>query len=457
MSVTATFASIAPSTGEEVARYGQHPPEEVERRLRLAERDWHTWRRTTPSERAGALRRAAGLLDERREQLARLAVQEMGKPIVAALAEIDKCAWVCRLTADTAEEALAPRLVEADWSRSYVRLDPLGPLLAIMPWNFPFWQVFRFFAGAALVGNTALVKHAPSTTGCALAIEDLWRDAGVPDGLLQTLVIDVDDVPAVIADPRVRAVTLTGSVRAGRAVAELAGRHGKKTVLELGGSDPLIVLPDADVALAARVAAQSRLNNSGQGCLCAKRCIVVGEVADAFVEAYRAEIAAAVVGDPRDEATQIGPLAREDLRDGLDDQVRRSLDAGAKALLGARTIDPGFFYEPTLLVDVEPGHACAQEETFGPVAAVIRAAGEDEAVRIANGTPYGLGATVITRDVERAEAIAGELEVGTVAINTVTGSHPLFPFGGVKASGHGREMGREGLSEFANVKSVWIA
>jgi succinate-semialdehyde dehydrogenase/glutarate-semialdehyde dehydrogenase len=456
MSATATFASIDPTTGEEIARHSQHSPAEVERRVALAEQASHAWRRTSARERADALRRVADLLDERREELALLAVQEMGKPIVAARAEIDKCASVCRLTADGAEEALAPRLVEADWSRSYVRLDPLGPLLAIMPWNFPYWQVFRFFAGASLVGNTALVKHAPSTTGCSLAIEELWRDAGVPEGLLQALVIDVEDVPGLIADPRVRAVTLTGSIRAGRSVAEVAGRHGKKTVLELGGSDPLIVLPDADVALAAAVATQSRLNNSGQGCLCAKRCIVVGDMADDFVEAYRADLSAVVLGDPRDEATQIGPLAREDLRDALHEQVQRSVDAGAKAVLGANTIDPGFFYETTLLVDVETTHACAVEETFGPVAAVIRARDEDEAVRIANDTIYGLGATVISRDVERAEAIAGELDVGTVAINTVTGSHPLFPFGGVKASGYGREMGREGLSEFANVKPVWI-
>lgn len=456
MTLTATFASIDPTTGEVVAAYAQHSSDEVERRLVRSAESAGTWRRTPPEERADALRRVAALLDERREELAALAVQEMGKPIIAARAEIDKCVSVCRLTADGAEETLAPRLVEADWSRSYVRLDPLGPLLAIMPWNFPFWQVFRFFAGASLVGNSVLVKHAPSTTGCSLAIEELWRDAGVPEGLLQALIVDVDEVPALIADPRVRAVTLTGSVRAGRAVAEVAGRHGKKTVLELGGSDPLIVLADADVALAAQVAAQSRLNNSGQGCLCAKRCIAVAEVADDFVDAYRAALGAAVVGDPRDEGTQIGPLAREDLRDALHGQVRRSLDAGATALLGGNPFDPGFFYQPTLLVDVDRTHACAMEETFGPVGAVLRARDEDEAVRMANDTEYGLGATIVTRDIERAEAIAAELDAGTVAINTVTGSHPLFPFGGVKASGYGREMGREGLIEFANVKSVWI-
>jgi succinate-semialdehyde dehydrogenase/glutarate-semialdehyde dehydrogenase len=385
-------------------------------------------------------------------------VEEMGKPIGAAEAEIDKCAWVCRHYAENGEALLEPRVVETDASRSFVRFDPLGPVLAVMPWNFPFWQVFRFAAPALMAGNVGLLKHASNTTGCAFAIERVFAEAGLPSGAFQVLAIPSETVERVIRDPRVRAVTLTGSEPAGRAVSTAASDEIKKSVLELGGSDPFVVLADADVEKAAEVGAQARMINSGQSCIAAKRFIVEDPVKDAFVEAFVARVARMKVGDPMKPETDIGPLARRDLVDDLEEQVKGSLSAGARAELGGERLEgAGFFYAPTVLLDVTPEQPAFLEETFGPVAAVVGAANEDEALRLANATSFGLGASLWTRDRERAERLVPLVEAGAVFVNGLVKSDPRLPFGGVKRSGFGRELGEEGIREFVNVKSVWMA
>jgi len=454
--------TVNPSTGQVRERYRIHEPNEIDQRLALAVRAFEAWRGRSFAERAGVLLAAADLLESRKEEWARLMVEEMGKPVGAARAEAEKCAWVCRHYAAEGERYLAPRPVETDASRSYVRYDPLGPVLAVMPWNFPFWQVFRFAAPGLMAGNVGLLKHASNTTGCALAIERVFREAGaeagLPDGAFQTLVIPSRAVAGVVADERVRAVTLTGSEPAGRAVATAAAEAIKKSVLELGGSDPFVVLADADVAAAAEVGARARMVNSGQSCIAAKRFIVDRKVMAGFVDAFVARIAAMKVGDPMDETNEIGPLARPDLVDDLDDQVKRSVAKGARLLLGGERIDrPGFFYAPTVLVDVAPEHAAFSEETFGPVAAVIPADGDEDAIRLANATAFGLGASLWSRDLERAEGLAARVEAGAVFVNGLVKSDPRLPFGGVKRSGWGRELAEEGIREFVNVKSVWIA
>jgi succinate-semialdehyde dehydrogenase/glutarate-semialdehyde dehydrogenase len=384
-------------------------------------------------------------------------VEEMGKPIGAAEAEVAKCAWACRHYAENGEALLAPRTVVTDASRSFVRFDPLGPVLAVMPWNFPFWQVFRFAAPALMAGNVGLLKHASNTTGCAFAIERIFAEAGLPDGTFQVLAIRSHAVERVIRDPRVRAVTLTGSEPAGRAVSAAASDEVKKSVLELGGSDPFVVLADADVEKAAEVGAQARMINSGQSCIAAKRFIVEEAVKDAFVEAFVARVADMKVGDPMKRETDIGPLARRDLVDDLQEQVKGSLAAGARAELGGERLDgPGFFHAPTVLVDVTPEQPAFIEETFGPVAAIVGAADEDDALRLANATPFGLGASLWTRDIEKAERLVPLVEAGAVFVNGLVKSDPRLPFGGVKRSGFGRELGEEGIREFVNVKSVWI-
>ena len=384
-------------------------------------------------------------------------VEEMGKPIGAAEAEVAKCAWACRHYAENGEALLAPRTVVTDASRSFVRFDPLGPVLAVMPWNFPFWQVFRFAAPALMAGNVGLLKHASNTTGCAFAIERIFAEAGLPDGTFQVLAIRSHTVERVIRDPRVRAVTLTGSEPAGRAVSAAASDEVKKSVLELGGSDPFVVLADADVEKAAEVGAQARMINSGQSCIAAKRFIVEEAVKDAFVEAFVARVADMKVGDPMKRETDIGPLARRDLVDDLQEQVKGSLAAGARAELGGERLDgPGFFHAPTVLVDVTPEQPAFIEETFGPVAAIVGAADEDDALRLADATPFGLGASLWTRDIEKAERLVPLVEAGAVFVNGLVKSDPRLPFGGVKRSGFGRELGEEGIREFVNVKSVWI-
>ena len=452
------FHSVNPATGETVATYEEHDSAEVEARLARAREGFETWRTTPVSARAGALGRVADILDERSEEHARLVTLEMGKPLVEARAEIAKCARTCRYYAAAAARMLAPEEVPTEAARSYVTFDPLGPVLAVMPWNFPFWQVFRFAAPALAAGNVGLLKHASSTCGAALAIEEVFRLAGLPEAVFQTLLVRADAVADVIADDRVRAVTLTGSAPAGMSVAAAAGRALKKCVLELGGSDPFLVRADADVARTAAQAAAARAVNSGQSCIAAKRFIVAEAIAEAFTEALAGALAALPVGDPLAPETRIGPLARADLRTEVAHQVASSVAAGARLVSGGCSLPgPGFFYAPTVLAEVRPGMPAFDEEVFGPVAAVARARDDDDAVALANRSRFGLGASIWTRDLARAEAMAHRLETGIVFVNDIVRSDPRLPFGGVKRSGHGRELSHYGLREFVNIRSIVIA
>jgi succinate-semialdehyde dehydrogenase/glutarate-semialdehyde dehydrogenase len=403
------------------------------------------------------MRAAADRLEERTDAYAERITREMGKPIREARAEVKKCAWVCHHYAEHTAAYLAPEEVESDAGRSYVAFQPLGPVLAVMPWNFPFWQVFRFAAPALMAGNAGLLKHASNVPGCALDIEEVFRSAGFPAGAFQTLLIGASEVARVIECPQVRAVTLTGSDAAGRKVAEKAGNRLKKSVLELGGSDPFVVLEDADLEEAARTASLARCQNSGQSCIAAKRFIAVAPVFDRFRDLFRAEMEALVVGDPMDEATQVGPQAREEFLDDLHRQVQDSVRAGARVLTGGEPLKgPGYFFPPTVLTDVGPGQPVYDEEVFGPVAPVIRADDEADALRIANDTLFGLGGSVWTADPARGEAFASGIQAGAVFVNGLVKSDPRLPFGGVKQSGYGRELGPWGIREFTNIKTVWI-
>src|SRR5437899_1759879 len=453
-----SIQSVNPATGEVIETFEATSAREVERILATAHAAFLEWRTTPFDVRARHLRNAAQVLKKRKADYARLMTLKMGKPIVQAEAEVDKCAWACEYFADHAESFLAEQPRETDASRSYVRFDPLGPVLAVMPWNFPFWQVFRFAAPALMAGNAGVLKHASNVAGCALAIESVFREAGFPRGLFATALVGSDAVAGLIADPRIVAVTLTGSDRAGSQVAEQAGRALKKTVLELGGSDPFVVLADADVAAAARTAADARLVNSGQSCIAAKRFIVVEPVADQFIPRFVEELRSRRVGDPLSRDTQVGPQARVDLRDALHRQVEESVRRGARLLLGGE-IPPGkgAFYPPTLLSEVSEGMAAFDEETFGPVAAVIRAKDDADAVRLANRSQFGLGASVWTQDRTRAEHLAAQIESGSVFVNGIVKSDPRVPFGGIKRSGYGRELSEYGIREFVNIKTVWIA
>jgi succinate-semialdehyde dehydrogenase/glutarate-semialdehyde dehydrogenase len=451
------FESVNPATGEVFATYEPHDHTEVDRRLDRALEAFMSWRDRSFADRAAVLHQVADQLDDDRDTHAELMTKEMGKPITAARAEAEKCAWVCRHYADHAAEYLATEDIPTDAPRSYVRYDPLGPVLAVMPWNFPYWQVFRFAAPSLMAGNVGLLKHASNVPGCALAIEDLFVSAGAGDAF-QVLLIGSDGVEKVVADDRVVAATVTGSERAGASVAGAAGREIKPTVLELGGSDPFIVLADADVEPAIATAAQARLINNGQSCIAAKRFIVDRSVADRFTDGLVDAMEAAKVGDPLDEATEVGPLAREDLLDELHDQVQRSVKDGSVLRTGGERLDrPGYFYAPTLLDHVTPAHAAGCEETFGPVAAVIRVDGEDEAVAAANSTPYGLGASLWTQNTDRAEQIVRRIDAGCVFVNDMVKSDPRLPFGGVKRSGYGRELGAPGIRAFANTKTISFA
>jgi len=450
--------SINPSNGERIREYAEQGDSELASALHGAEIAFQTWRKTVFADRAKALLAAKSYLLEKKEGFARLMAEEMGKPIVQGRAEVEKCALACEFYAQHGEEFLRPEPVSTEAAKSFVAFEPLGPVLAIMPWNFPFWQVFRFAAPAVMAGNAALLKHASNVSGCALAIAEVFRAAGFPPALFQTLLISSGRVASVIAAREVRAVTLTGSNRAGEEVAAQAGRFLKKTVLELGGSDPFIVLADADLERAAGVAAQARLVNSGQSCIAAKRFIVVEPVREEFQRRFVAEMARAIVGDPMDPTTQVGPQAREDLRKQLHRQVEESLRLGAKLLLGGRIPEEkGTFYPPTVLSGVTRGMPCYEEEVFGPVAAILSARDEEEAITLANDTSFGLGATVFTKDLARGERIAQErLEAGSCFVNAQVKSDPRLPFGGVKASGYGRELSKFGIREFVNVKSVLV-
>jgi succinate-semialdehyde dehydrogenase/glutarate-semialdehyde dehydrogenase len=450
--------AINPTTEEPLGPIHEDGPEQAEAKIVKAARAFESWRDTDLERRAQLLAGVAQRLRSLRGELARLMAQEMGKPVAEGTAEADKCAWVCEHYAENTAAYLKPEQIQTDASESFVRYEPLGPILAIMPWNFPLWQVFRFAAPALAAGNVALVKHAPNVPGCAQALERLFEEAGFPQGVYQDFPIPVAAVESGIAHPAVRGVTLTGSVRAGRSVAALAGREVKTCVLELGGSDPFIVLADADLKEAARNAARARTINSGQSCIAAKRFIVAEPAADRFAKLLRHELESLIVGDPLDPRTQIGPMARLDLLEALHTQVTTTLEAGAELITGGRRLERrGYFYAPTLLARVLPGMSAFDQETFGPVAALTRARDSDEAIALANRSTYGLGASLWTGDKERAAALARRIEAGHVAINGIVKSDPRLPFGGIKASGFGRELGRHGILEFVNIKTVWIA
>ena len=449
--------AINPATGELIHEYPEHDELELNERLAKAQEAFNSWRRFDFEERARHLSAVADRLRENTDRLARLITEEMGKPIAASESEVDKCAWGCDFYAENAQRFLAPENVGTDASKSFVRYDPLGPVLAIMPWNFPYWQFFRFAAPALMAGNVALLKHAGNVPGSALAIEAVFNEAGVPDGVMSTLLVSSERAKLLIGHPAVRAVTLTGSDRAGREVASEAGRCLKKAVLELGGSDPFIVLDDVDPAEAGKQAAKARTINSGQSCIAAKRFIVDDSIADRFEEEFVRAMEGLKVGDPMDQGTDVGPMAREDLLDSLDEQVRRTVEAGAQLRTGGHRIDgKGWFYAPTVLTGVEPGMAAFDEETFGPVAAVIRAKDPAHAVELANRSQFGLGASVWTADPARGEDLAAEIDSGSVFVNGIVKSDPRLPFGGVKSSGYGRELAEVGIREFVNIKTVWI-
>ena len=452
-----SFTTINPTTGKPMQTYDELTPDSAAAVIVKANEAWLSWRGTSFAMRAALMKKAATMLRERNRELALLMADEMGKPLAQGNAEVEKCAWACDYYADNAEQHLAPDVVRTESHKSYVAFEPLGVVLAIMPWNFPFWQVYRFAAPALMAGNVAILKHASNVPGCALAIERLFQDAGFPADAFRTLLIGSKHVQAVIEHPLVRAVTLTGSTPAGKAVAAQAGSVLKKTVLELGGSDPYLVLEDADLEAAVMTSVNSRLINAGQSCIAAKRFIVARPTIDEFTTRFVALMKSKTVGDPLAEGTEVGPQARHDLRDALHQQVRSSIERGASLLLGGE-IPPGdgAFYPPTVLTKVKPGMPAYDEELFGPVAAIIEAQDEDDAVRIANDSIFGLGAAVFTRDLARGERVARRLEAGATFVNALVASDPRLPFGGIKESGYGRELGPYGIREFVNVKTVVV-
>jgi succinate-semialdehyde dehydrogenase/glutarate-semialdehyde dehydrogenase len=453
-----SLRSVDPTSGKVLATFDETTPAELERILDGARDAFPAWRERGFAERAVRMREAARLLRAKKADYARSMALEMGKPVAQGEAEVEKCAWGCEYYAEHAAALLAEQPRPTDASRSYVRFDPLGPVLAVMPWNFPFWQVFRFAAPTLMAGNVGVLKHASNVPGCALEIEQVFRAAGFPDGAFSAVLVGAGTVPQLIADARIRAVTLTGSDRAGSQVGEQAGRELKKTVLELGGSDPFIVLEDADLSAAARSAASARLVNGGQSCIAAKRFIVVEPVADRFLELFVGEMASRRVGPPLERETEVGPLARHDLRDSLHRQVEESVRRGARLRLGGRVPEgPGAFYPPTVLDAVARGMPAFDEETFGPVAAVVRARDEEQAIALANDSPFGLGASLWTRNARRAERLVPRIDAGSVFVGGLVKSDPRLPFGGVKRSGYGRELSEYGIREFVNVKTVWIA
>ena len=452
------ITSINPASGELLKEFDALESNRVEEALAKAAAAFHSYRKTDFAQRAKWLNEAARILESEKAQLARIMTLEMGKLLRAAEDEIVKCVKGCRFYAENAERFLAEQEIPTEAACNYVRYEPLGPVLAIMPWNFPFWQVFRFAAPALMAGNVVLLKHAANVPQCALAIEDIFGRAGFPEGVFQTLLIETEQVRPLIDDARVKAVTLTGSERAGSEVASAAARQIKKSVLELGGSDPFVVMPSADLAAAVKTGVTARALNTGQSCIAAKRFILADEIYDRFVSDFVEKMRTLKVGDPLDPATELGPLATEAILKGVDEQVQKSITAGAKLLTGGKRINrPGFFYEPTVLADIPRESPAYREEIFGPVACFFRARDAAEAIEIANDTSFGLGASAWTNEPAEKELFAKELEAGMVFINSMVASDPRLPFGGAKRSGFGRELGAEGIREFVNIKTVSVA
>jgi succinate-semialdehyde dehydrogenase/glutarate-semialdehyde dehydrogenase len=454
------IATVNPATGQTVKTYGALSEGEVQDRLARAEAAFASYRLTSYDQRAGWMLAAADLLDAEAQELAEVMTTEMGKTLKAAKAEVGKCSAGCRFYAEHAEQFLADEPVDAGEVkavRAYARYQPIGPVLAVMPWNFPMWQAMRFAAPALMAGNVGLLKHASNVPQTALYLEDLFARAGFPDGVFQTLLIGSDQVEAVLRDRRVRAATLTGSTPAGRSVASIAGDALKKTVLELGGSDPFVVMPSADLRRAAEVATTSRCQNNGQSCISAKRFIVHADVAEEFERLFADALAALVVGDPMDEGTDVGPLATEQGRADVEELVADAVDKGATVVRGGQRVQgPGWFYPPTLITGITPEMRMYGEEVFGPVAALYRVADIDEAIELANATEFGLGSNAWTDDPAEQERFVRDLDAGQVFVNGMTASYPALPFGGVKHSGYGRELSAHGIREFCNVKAVWV-
>ncbi|MEW5795774.1 MAG: NAD-dependent succinate-semialdehyde dehydrogenase [Candidatus Zixiibacteriota bacterium] len=449
--------AINPATGQLIKDFPEHSDSDAATILEQVDREFHRWRETSFEHRAKLMHNAAEEQRRNKAKYAETITLEMGKTITESLAEVEKCASACDYYADNAGKFLSDEIIASDAGRSFVAFQPLGVVLAVMPWNFPLWQVIRFAAPALMAGNAGVLKHASNVPGCALALEEIFRNAGFPENLFRTLMIGSRQVEKVIRHPLVKAVTLTGSEPAGMQVASVAGQELKKTVLELGGSDPFIVLEDADLAKCVSVSVNSRMINQGQSCIAAKRFIVVDAVVREFEKQQAAIMQSLKVGDPMKPETRVGPLARVDLRDELDSQVQRSIKAGARLLCGGREIDgPGAYYYPTVLTDVRKGMAVYAEETFGPVSAIIPVKDTEEAIAVANDSPFGLGGAVWSRDLKKAEMVARRVETGAMFINGMTKSDPRLPFGGVKRSGYGRELSHYGIKEFVNIKTIWV-
>ncbi len=449
--------SINPATNQVITEYMEHAACDIPVIIERARIDWLKWKETGFAERSLKMKATARILREKKEQYARLITEEMGKIIAESRSEIEKCAVVCDFYAAHAEEMLADIRVPSDASKSLITFQPLGVILAVMPWNFPFWQVFRFAAPTLMAGNAAVLKHSSNVPGCALAIEEIFREAGFPGNLFRTLMIPSSEVEKVISNPSVMAVTLTGSELAGSRVAEAAGKYIKKTLLELGGSDPFVVLEDADMEKAVVTAVTARMINQGQSCIAAKRFIVVKSRVKEFEEKITLAMESLKIGDPMDPATQVGPMARKDLADDIDEQVQKSIKAGAKLLLGGKkAVREGFYYLPTILSNVKKKMPVYYEETFGPVVAIIPVKDEAEAIDVANDSDFGLGGSVWTTDLGRGERVARKINTGAIFVNGLTKSDPRLPFGGIKRSGYGRELSEFGIREFVNTKTLWI-
>lgn len=452
-----SIQTINPATGKIEKTYLEYSTEEVKKSISDSHIAFMNWQRTEIGERSRLMKNAALVMKSKRDEYAYIITTEMGKPIKQSIAEVEKCAWVCDYFADNAESMLAKEIINTDASESYVEFNPLGVILAVMPWNFPFWQVFRFAAPSLMAGNVGLLKHSSNVPMCALAIEQIFNNAGFPKNVFKTLLVGPEAVKEIVKNPFVKAVTLTGSEPAGRKIAEACGRELKKTLLELGGSDPFIVLDDVDIDEVAKLAVQARLINNGQSCIASKRFIVVEKIFKEFSEKFVDAMKAVKIGDPMDDSVELGPIAREDLLYELDSLVKDSVSKGARILTGGKVLPgKGFYYAPTILDNLTKGMPAHDEEIFGPVASLIKARDVQDAVNIANDSPFGLGASIWTRNIRLAKEMATEIESGCVFINGMVKSDPRLPFGGIKNSGYGRELSHYGIKEFLNIKSVWV-